>query len=112
VRCGGHAGDGLITVAIAAAPSADAAGRSCSTSRSTTTRWTARRIGVAADGADGGGNFACLSAAGNATKNPLASCVAPNDAQGSGRLRFTSILTGQEGGAFASTSVPTSQAWT
>src|ERR1700722_15674185 len=57
----------------------------------------------------GGANFACLTAAGNATKNPLASCSAPTDAQGSGKLRFTQILTGQEGGAFSNTSVPTSQ---
>ena len=57
----------------------------------------------------GGGNFACLSAAGNAVRNPLASCAPSADAQGSGKLRFTSAATGQEGGVFASTSVPTSQ---
>ena len=57
----------------------------------------------------GGGNFACLTASGNATKNPLASCAAPTDPQGSGKLRFTQALTGEEGGVFASTSVPTSQ---
>jgi hypothetical protein len=41
------------------------------------------------------------------TKNPLASCIAPVDLQGSGKLRFTQALRGEEGGAFASTSVPT-----
>ena len=57
----------------------------------------------------GGANFACLSAAGNATKNPLASCTTSTDTQGSGKLRFTAATTGQEGGVFANTSVPTSQ---
>ena len=54
-------------------------------------------------------NVACLSAAGNATANPLASCSTATDAQGSGKLRLTSSGTGLEGGVFASTSVPTSQ---
>ena len=54
-------------------------------------------------------NVACLSAAGNATANPLASCATPTDAQGSGKLRLTSSGTGLEGGVFATTSVPTSQ---
>ena len=54
-------------------------------------------------------NVACLSAAGNSTANPLASCAAPTDAQGSGKLRLTSSGTGLEGGVFAGTSVPTSQ---
>jgi uncharacterized repeat protein (TIGR01451 family) len=55
-------------------------------------------------------NVACLSAAGNATANPLASCAAPDtDAQGAGFLRLTSIVGGAEGGVFATTSVPTSQ---
>ena len=54
-------------------------------------------------------NVACLSAAGNATANPLASCAAPTDAQGSGKLRLTSSGTGLEGGVFATSSVPTSQ---
>ena len=56
-----------------------------------------------------GTNVACLSAAGNATANPLASCAAPTDVQGSGKLRLTSSGDSQEGGVFASTSVPTSQ---
>src|SRR5580692_7369169 len=56
-----------------------------------------------------GTNWACLSAAGNATKNPLASCTTATDPQGSGKLRFTSATTTEEGGVFASTSVPTSQ---
>src|ERR1700729_1373273 len=54
-------------------------------------------------------NVACLSAAGNATANPLASCTSATDPQGSGKLRLTSNGTGLEGGVFASTSVPTSQ---
>ena len=69
---------------------------------------SAGSVSLPAPGA-GGSNFACLTAAGNATKNPLASCAAPTDTQGSGKLRFTQVLTGEEGGAFASTSVPTSQ---
>ena len=40
---------------------------------------------------------------------PLYSCSAPNDSQGSGTLRFTQAVTGEEGGAFSNTSVPTSQ---
>jgi hypothetical protein len=56
-----------------------------------------------------GTNAACLSAAGNATANPLASCTTTTDPQGSGKLRFTSNALTQEGGVFASTSVPTSQ---
>jgi hypothetical protein len=54
-------------------------------------------------------NVACLSAAGNATANPLASCSTSTDGQGSGKLRLTSNAAGLEGGVFASTSVPTSQ---
>ncbi len=56
-----------------------------------------------------GTNTACLTAAGNATANPLASCATATDLQGSGKLRLTSNATTQEGGVFASTSVPTSQ---
>ena len=56
-----------------------------------------------------GTNAACLSAAGNATANPLASCTSSTDPQGSGKLRLTSSATTQEGGVFASTTVPTSQ---
>jgi large repetitive protein len=54
-------------------------------------------------------NVACLSAAGNAAANPLASCTSATDPQGSGKLRLTSSGTGLEGGVFANTSVPTSQ---
>ena len=54
-------------------------------------------------------NVACLSAAGNSTANPLASCTTSTDAQGSGKLRLTSSGAGLEGGIFARTSVPTSQ---
>ena len=56
-----------------------------------------------------GTNSACLTAAGNATANPLASCPTTPDTQGSGTLRLTSAATTQEGGVFSSTSVPTSQ---
>jgi uncharacterized repeat protein (TIGR01451 family) len=59
--------------------------------------------------APSGTNSACLSASGNATKNPLASCSSSTDSQGSGKLRFTSATTNLEGGVFASTSIPTSQ---
>jgi hypothetical protein len=56
-----------------------------------------------------GTNAACLSAAGNATANPLASCPTVTDVQGSGKLRLTANGATQEGGVFASTSIPTSQ---
>ena len=56
-----------------------------------------------------GTNAACLSAAGNATANPLASCPTVTDLQGSGKLRLTANVATQEGGVFASTSIPTSQ---
>jgi hypothetical protein len=101
----------MITVAMAAsAPSADAAGTVLFNQpfHDNTVDGPAGSVSLPTAPA-GGGNFACLSAAGNATKNPLASCGTSTDAQGSGRLRFTSILTGQEGGVFASTSVATSQ---
>ncbi|HEX4094086.1 MAG TPA: fibronectin type III domain-containing protein [Trebonia sp.] len=39
----------------------------------------------------------------------LLSCPANNDAQGSGKLRLTAASTGEEGGVFAATSVPTSE---
>ncbi|MGD0608398.1 MAG: hypothetical protein ABSA53_33030 [Streptosporangiaceae bacterium] len=55
------------------------------------------------------GNTACLSASGNASGSPLASCPTSPDAGGSGKLRLTQNITNQEGGVFASTSVPTSQ---
>jgi large repetitive protein len=56
-----------------------------------------------------GTNGACLSAAGNTTKPPIASCTSSTDPQGQGKLRFTSATTSQEGGVFNNTSVPTSQ---
>src|SRR3984957_19531357 len=102
---------GTVSVAIAApAPSASAAGTVLFNQpfHDNTVDGPAGSVSLPTPGA-GGANFACLTAAGNATKNPLASCSAPTDAQGSGKLRFTQILTGQEGGVFASTSVPTSQ---
>jgi hypothetical protein len=56
-----------------------------------------------------GANTACLTAAGNSVSNPLASCPAPSDANGSGKLRLTANTAGKKGAIFASTSVPTSQ---
>src|SRR5258708_24672693 len=56
-----------------------------------------------------GTNSACLSASGNAIKNPLASCGSAAVSQGSGDLRFTDLTTTKERGVLASTSVPTSQ---
>ena len=55
------------------------------------------------------GNTACLTAAGNATANPLATCPTATDPQGSGKLRLTQDIGNQEGGVFANTSIPTSQ---
>ncbi|HET7014345.1 MAG TPA: putative Ig domain-containing protein, partial [Streptosporangiaceae bacterium] len=54
-------------------------------------------------------NSACLTASGNSTANPLASCPSPNDTQGSGTLRLTPDAGTKVGGIFASTSVPISQ---
>jgi uncharacterized repeat protein (TIGR01451 family) len=56
-----------------------------------------------------GTNGACLTAAGNASANPLASCPTATDSQGSGKLRLTAASGNQVGAVFASTSVPTSQ---
>jgi hypothetical protein len=59
-----------------------------------------------------GTNAACLTAAGNATANPLASCPSSQgtpDVQGSGKLRLTPDSGGQKGAVFAAASVPTSQ---
>src|SRR3984957_9660320 len=101
----------MVTVGIVApAPSASAAGTVLFNQpfHNNTVDGPVGSVSLPAPGA-GGSNFACLTAAGNATKNPIASCSAPTDAQGSGKLRFTQILTGQEGGVFSSTSVPTSQ---
>ena len=43
---------------------------------------------VSLPGVQSGTNAACLTAAGNPTANPLASCPTSNDAQGSGTLRL------------------------
>src|SRR3984893_2422726 len=59
--------------------------------------------------APAGTNWACLSAAGNTTKPPIASCTSSTNPQGQGKLRFTSATASEEGGVFNSTSVPTSQ---
>lgn len=56
-----------------------------------------------------GSNSACLTAAGNSSANPLASCPLPTDVQGSGKLRLTPNTTNKKGAVFAGTSVPTSQ---
>jgi hypothetical protein len=56
-----------------------------------------------------GTNAACLTAAGNATANPLASCPTSTDVQGSGTLRLTPATVNKVGAVFASASVPTSQ---
>src|ERR1700722_15151366 len=55
-----------------------------------------------------GTNYACLTVAGTTTGSPK-SCPTANDAQGSGKLRLTAALAGEEGGLFSATSVPTSQ---
>src|ERR1700733_3816926 len=102
---------GTVSVAIAApAPSASAAGTVLFNQpfHNNTVDGPAGSVSLPTPGA-GGANFACLTAAGNATKNPLATCSFPTDTQGSGKLRFTQAVTGEEGGVFASTSVPTSQ---
>ncbi|HXS62251.1 MAG TPA: putative Ig domain-containing protein [Streptosporangiaceae bacterium] len=54
-------------------------------------------------------NSACLTASGNSTANPLASCPAPNDAQGSGTLRLTPDSGTTLGGVFGAATVPTAQ---
>jgi hypothetical protein len=64
---------------------------------------------VAVPAAPTGSNVVCLSASGNSTANPLASCATATDPQGSGKLRLTGTGTNLEGGIFAGTSVPTSQ---
>ena len=53
-----------------------------------------------------GTNYVCLTASGNSSGSP-ASCPANNDANGSGKLRLTAATTGEEGGLFSATSVPT-----
>jgi len=64
---------------------------------------------VSLPAAEAGTNGACLTAAGNSTANPLASCPTATDTQGSGTLRLTSAADSAVGAVFASTSVPTSQ---
>ena len=103
---------GMVTVGIAApAPAASAAGTVLFNQpfHDNTVDGTAGSVSLPAPGA-GGSNFACLTASGNKNKTgPLYTCSAPTDSQGSGTLRFTQAVTGEEGGVFASTSVPTSQ---
>jgi large repetitive protein len=70
---------------------------------------SAGSVSVPTSTASGAANSACLTASGNSTANPLASCPSPSDAQGSGTLRLTPDTGGKVGGIFASTSVPTSQ---
>ena len=103
---------GMVTIGtVAAAPSASAAGTVLFNQpfHDNTVDGPAGSVSLPTPGA-GGSNFACLTASGNKNKiGPLYSCSAPNDSQGAGTLRFTQAATGQEGGVFASTSVPTSQ---
>lgn len=67
---------------------------------------------VSVPSAPTGSNTACLSAAGNSTANPLASCGSATDAQGSGKLRLTSAATTQEGGFSAASAPPPRRAST
>ena len=101
-----------VTIGIVApAPSASASGTVLFNQpfHDNTVDGTAGSVSLPAPGA-GGSNYACLTASGNKNKTgPLYSCSAPNDSQGSGTLRFTQAVTGEEGGAFSNTSVPTSQ---
>ena len=83
--------------------------RCCSTSRSTTTRWTGPRVRCRYRLHRPRPTSSACPPLGTATANPLASCTTATDAQGSGKLRLTSSRAGLEGGIFASTSVPTSQ---
>jgi Putative Ig domain/IPT/TIG domain len=64
---------------------------------------------VSLPAAQSGTNAACLTAAGNATANPLASCTTATDPQGSGTLRLTPDTGGKVGALFASGTVPTSE---
>jgi hypothetical protein len=64
---------------------------------------------VSLPAAQSGTNAACLTAAGNATANPLASCPTATDTQGSGTLRLTPDTGGKVGAVFANGTVPTSQ---
>ncbi|RCG27302.1 DUF11 domain-containing protein [Sphaerisporangium album] len=54
-------------------------------------------------------NPVCLTARGSTGSTGLRSCTSSTDAPGSGALRLTTTTTGQEGGLFGATSVPTSQ---
>jgi len=64
---------------------------------------------VSLPAAQSGTNAACLTAAGNATANPLASCPTATDTQGTGTLRLTPDTGGKVGAVFANGTVPTSQ---
>ncbi len=96
----------VIVVAIGSAPGAEAAG---------TTLFSQPFHDKTVDGPAGsvsvpsGTNAACLTASGNSTANPLASCPSPNDVQGAGKLRLTPDSTNKVGTIFATNSVPTSQ---
>ena len=100
----------MITAGMAAtAPSADAAGTVLFNQPFHDNTVDGPAGSVSLPTAPTGTNAACLTASGNATKNPLASCSSATDSQGSGKLRFTRAVDDQEGGVFASTSLPTSQ---
>jgi len=81
-----------------------------------TTALTLAACGSSSSGGAGSGSAAnsgsgavTLTWWNNATANPLATCPTATDAQGAGKLRLTQNIANQEGGVFASTSVPTSQ---
>ena len=101
----------MITAGMAAtAPSADAAGTVLFNQPFHDNTVDGPAGSVSLPTAPTGTNAACLTATGNnSSTGPLFSCGSSTDTQGSGKLRFTPTVTIQEGGVFASTSVPTSQ---
>jgi hypothetical protein len=96
---------------VVAAPSALAAGTVLFNQpfHNNTVDGSAGSLSVPATSPGGRVNSACLTVAGNAAANPLASCATVTDAAGAGKLRFTKDSMNEEGGVFNSTSVPTSQ---
>ena len=102
---------GMVTVGIAApAPPASAAGTVLFNQPFHDNTVDGPAGSVSLPTAPAGTNSACLTAKGNnSTTGPLFTCGSSTDSNGLGKLRFTSTDTGQEGGVFASTSVPTSQ---
>ena len=101
----------MITVGMAAsAPSAHAAGTVLFDQPFHNNTVNGPAGSVSLPTAPAGTNAACLTSRGNnSSTGPLFTCGSSTDNNGSGKLRFTSATTSQEGGVFASTSVPTSQ---